>query len=185
MTEPRRDGGGVADGEGKLLQRLPSHPLSRELSQRESLWVRNLRGMGFARSPRCKQRRNTKAKLAINDNKRGVIMDGKIKKYIEENKVCSDLIFRNWSEFVELLFECGGFVNEILWFEYVLIDKQKDSLGGGGYGDKENPEYMWAETMIYDRNMKHCSLEEIRAHIVETIDKYKPHHLVPCFFDIG
>ena len=50
---------------------------------------------------------------------------------------------------------------------------------------KENPEYMWAETMIYDRNMKHCSLEEIRAHIVETIDKYKPHHLVPCFFDIG
>ena len=108
-----------------------------------------------------------------------------ILKFIEENKVCSDLIFRNWSEFVELLFECGGFVNEILWFEYVLIDKQKDSLGGGGYGDKENPEYMWAETMIYDRNMKHCSLEEIRAHIVETIDKYKPHHLVPCFFDIG
>ena len=112
-------------------------------------------------------------------------MDGKIKKYIEENKVCSDLIFRNWSEFVELLFECGGFVNEILWFEYVLIEKQKDSLGGGGYGDKENPEYMWAETMIYDRNMKHCSLEEIRAYIVETIDKYKPHHLVTCFFDIG
>ena len=140
----------------------------------------NFRGMGFAQSI-C----NTNAKLAINDNKRGVIMDGKIKKYIEENKVCSDLIFRNWSEFVELLFECGGFVNEILWFEYVLIDKQKDSLGGGGYGDKENPEYMWAETMIYDRNMKHCSLEEIRAHIVETIDKYKPHHLVPCFFDIG
>jgi len=31
-------------------------------------------------------------------------MDGKIKKYIEENKVCSDLIFKNWSEFVELLF---------------------------------------------------------------------------------
>ena len=127
---------------------------------------------------------------SVYDPSKGVIvyvriMDGKIKKYIEENKVCSDSIFRNWSEFLELLFECGGFVNEILWFEYVLIDKQKDSLGGGGYGDKENPEYMWAETMIYDRNMKHCSLEEIRAHIVETIDKYKPHHLVPCFFDIG
>ena len=26
------------------------------------------RGMGFARSPRCKQRRNTKAKLAIKQN---------------------------------------------------------------------------------------------------------------------
>ena len=57
-------------------------------------------------------------------------MDKRLEKYIEENRVCSDLIFRNWSEFVELLFECGGFVNEILWFEYVLIDKQKDSLGG-------------------------------------------------------
>ena len=159
----------------------PSHPTpSGALPEGEPWDAQNLRGMGFALCL-C----NTKAKLAINDNKRGVIMDGKIKKYIEENKVCSDLIFRNWSEFVELLFECGGFVNEILWFEYVLIDKQKDSLGGGGYGDKENPEYMWAETMIYDRNMKHCSLEEIRAHIVETIDKYKPHHLVPCFFDIG
>ena len=112
-------------------------------------------------------------------------MNRKIDNYIEENKVCSDLIFRNWSEFIELLFKCGGFVNEILWFEYVLIDKQKDSLGSGGYKDKENPEYMWAETMIVDKNLKHCSLEEIRVHIEKTIDKHKPHHLVPCFFDIG
>jgi len=28
----------------------------------------NLRGMGYARSQRCKQRRNTKAKLAIKQN---------------------------------------------------------------------------------------------------------------------
>jgi len=112
-------------------------------------------------------------------------MDSKIKKYIEENKVCSDLIFRNWSEFVELLFECGGFVNEILWFEYVLIDKQKDSLGGGGYGDKENPEYMWAETMIYDKALGQKTLVEIKDHITSTIKSYAPHILVPCFFDIN
>ena len=86
-------------------------------------------------------------------------MDNRITTYIEKNKVCSDLIFRNWSEFLELLFECGGFVNEILWFEYVLIDKQKYSLGGGGYVDKANPEYMWAETMIYDKYLKHYSLK--------------------------
>lgn len=31
-------------------------------------------------------------------------MDNRLEKYIEENRVCSDLIFRNWSEFIELLF---------------------------------------------------------------------------------
>ena len=112
-------------------------------------------------------------------------MDGRIKKYIEENKVSSDLLFRNWEEFIELLFACGGFVNEILWFEYVLIDKQKDSLGGGGYMDKDNPAYMWAETMLFDKNLKHCSLKEIRAHIEKTVDTHKPRQLVPSFFDIG
>ena len=112
-------------------------------------------------------------------------MDNRLEKYIEEKRVCSDLIFRNWSEFIELLFASGGFVDEILWFEYVLIDKQQDSLGGGGYGDKDNPEYMWAETMIYDKNLKHCSLEEIKSHIEKTVEKYKPHDLIPCFFRIG
>ena len=112
-------------------------------------------------------------------------MDRKLKDYIINNQTSPEMIFRNYKEFLDILFDCGGAVSEILWFEYVLQEKQKDSLGGGGWIDKENPEYMWAETMIYDKNMKHCSLEEIKAHIIETIDKYKPHHLVPCFFDIG
>ena len=65
VTEPQRDGGGEADGEGLTVRKEPSHPLSRELSQRESLWMRSFffRGMGFARSI-C----NTKAKLAIKQN---------------------------------------------------------------------------------------------------------------------
>ena len=107
-----------------------------------------------------------------------------LEKYIEQNKVCSDLIFRNWNEFLDLLFTCGGSVNEILWFEYVLQEKQKDSLGGGGYRDKANPEYMWAETMIYDKNLGTKSLSEIKDHINSTIKLYYPHILVPCFFDI-
>ena len=51
-------------------ENIPSHPLSRELSLRESLWTRSriFRGMGFARSRRCLQRCNTKAKLAIKQN---------------------------------------------------------------------------------------------------------------------
>ena len=104
--------------------------------------------------------------------------------YIEQSKVCSDLIFRDWNEFLDLLFDCGGSVNEILWFEYVLEEKQKDSLGGGGWSDKENPEYMWAETMIYDKDLGAKSLSEIKCHIDSTIKLYDPHVLVPCFFDI-
>ena len=112
-------------------------------------------------------------------------MEKRLQEYIERNKVCSDLIFRNQNEFLNLLFACGGFVNEILWFEYVSITEQKSSLGSGGYRDKEHPEYMWAETMIYDKDLGHYSIDEIRAHIEKTIAAYKPYNLVPCFFDIG
>ena len=50
---------------------------------------------------------------------------------LRASKVCSDLIFRDWNEFLDLLFDCGGTVNEILWFEYTLIEEHKDSLGSG------------------------------------------------------
>ena len=38
-ASPTGRGGGAADGEGKFPQLKPSHPLSRELSQRESLRI--------------------------------------------------------------------------------------------------------------------------------------------------
>ena len=64
-ASPVGRGGGEADGEGSTVRKEPSHPLSRELSQRESLWLRSciLRGMGFALCL-CK----TKAKPAIKHN---------------------------------------------------------------------------------------------------------------------
>ena len=116
--------------------------------------------------------------------KAGLLMRKKLDNYIDKNVVCSDLIFRDWNEFLELLFECGGSVKEILWFEYVLIEKQKESLGGGGYQDANNPEYMWAETMIYDKHLEKKSLLELKEHIEHTIKSYQPHNLVPCFFEI-
>ena len=61
VTEPRRDGGGEADGEGKWWQEYALSPaIAGALPQGEPLGARNFRGMGFARSV-C----NTKAKLAI------------------------------------------------------------------------------------------------------------------------
>ena len=102
--------------------------------------------------------------------------------YIVQNKVCSDLIFRDWDAFLEILFDCGGCVEEIVWFEYVLIEKQKDSLGGGGYRDPENSEYMWSETLLHDRALEQMSLTDIKNYIAHTVKSHKPHDLVPCFF---
>ena len=94
-------------------------------------------------------------------------MDRKLKDYIINNQTSPEMIFRNYKEFLDILFDCGGAVSEILWFEYVLQEKQKDSLGGGGWIDKENPEYMWAETMIFDKGLENRS----HAEIVEYIEK--------------
>ena len=107
-----------------------------------------------------------------------------LKQYISENQVCPDLIFRNWNEFLDLLYQYGGTVKEILWFEYVSIDSQKDSLGAGGWQDPANLEYMWAETMICDKGLEQKSLSEIKEYIQKSIIAHQPNSLIPCFFDI-
>ena len=112
-------------------------------------------------------------------------MNSKLTEYIAKNKLCSELLFRDWDEFLDLLYSNGGFVKEILWFEYILIDQQAESMGGGGYQEKINPKYMWAETTIYDKQLEHKSLIELKEYINQTIRSYIPHTLVPCFFDIS
>ena len=109
-------------------------------------------------------------------------MNPEIEKFIAENSVCSDFIFRNWKEFLNILFENGGCVESILWFEYTPVEKQAESLGGGGFADRDNPEYMWAETMIYDKNLSGKTLSEIVSHIEKVISENRPHNLVPSFF---
>ncbi len=111
-------------------------------------------------------------------------MDKRLDEFIANNQVATDLLFRDWDAFLEILFDCGGCVQEILWFEYTPIDKQADSLGDGGYLDPSNPQYMWAETYLYDKDLFGNSLSEVKAHIANTIAIYAPHDLVPCFFKI-
>ncbi len=107
-----------------------------------------------------------------------------MEKYINDNRVCPDWIFRDWKDFLRVLFECGGSVEEILWFEYVSMEKQKESLGGGGYEDPANPGYMWAETMILDRDLGQKSLLEVSGYIESTARSHLPHKLVPCFWNV-
>ena len=102
--------------------------------------------------------------------------------YIEKNKLCADYIFSDWKEFLELLYSQGSCVESILWFEYVRIDEQRNSLGGGGYQDATNPEFMYAETYIHDDSMENKTLSEITEYIETVIASYPHNRLIPSFF---
>lgn len=106
----------------------------------------------------------------------------KVKQYIEENKLCSENLFHDWESFLKLLFDQGGCVEAVLWFEYVLISEQKNSLGGGGYIDKVNPKYMFAETHIFENGMENRSFAEIKEYIKSTVENYPDNKLVPSFY---
>lgn len=106
----------------------------------------------------------------------------KVKQYIENHNNYPEMLFEDWQEFLELLYANHGVVSEILFYEYCKISEQQDSLGGDGYKDVNNSEYMYAETMIYERNLQDCSYEEILKYI-DTIKKQHPNHdLFPSFF---
>ena len=102
--------------------------------------------------------------------------------YIEKHKLCADYLFVNWKEFLELLYAQGSYVEGILWFEHVRIDEQVNSLGGGGYKDASNPEYMYAETHIYKTGLENKSQLEIEEYIEFVIASYPHNNLMPSFF---
>ena len=106
----------------------------------------------------------------------------KVKAYISNHQLCPEYLFDDWVEFLELLYEEGGYVESILWFEHVRIIDQKDSLGGGGYRDKTNPEYMYAETFLYEDNMESKSLSEVKKQIESTLTSYPNNKLIPAFY---
>lgn len=104
-----------------------------------------------------------------------------LKQYIEENKLCSENMFYDWEVFLDLVFAQGCRIESILWFEHVLVSEQKNSLGGGGYLDKTNPDYMYAETHIYKGNMENMLLVEIKEYIQSIIASYPNNKLLPSF----
>ena len=106
----------------------------------------------------------------------------KVKQYVEANRLCSENLFYDWKQFLELLFAEGGKVESILWFEHILISEQVNSLGGGGYKDVANPEYMYAETYICENGMESKSLLEVKAYIESVIASFPQNHLMPSFF---
>lgn len=108
-------------------------------------------------------------------------MNSVLQAYIAENKVCSELIFRDPKEFLTVLFANGGKVEGIVWFDYCKISEQDKSLGGGGYVDKQNSSYMWAETQIYEYPLTDKSHEEILEYMDSVRREYSAYDLYPSF----
>lgn len=108
-------------------------------------------------------------------------MNGELSRYIAENKVCSELIFRDPKKFLDVLFANGGKVEGIVWFDYCKISEQGKSLGGGGYIDKQNSGYMWAETQIFEYPLTDKSLEEILEYMDGVRREYSAYDLYPSF----
>lgn len=109
-------------------------------------------------------------------------MTPRLKAYIEDNKLCSEYLFADWEEFLELLYEEGGYAESVLWFEHIKISDQKQSLGSGGYKDKSNPDYMYAETQIFDGDFEHNSVYEVKKYIKTVLEKYPNNKLIPSFY---
>ena len=103
-------------------------------------------------------------------------------KYIEEHKLGSDYLFLDWNEFLDLLYLHGSYVKQILWFEHVLIGEQPNSMGAGGFKDLSNPQYMYAETQIYEAGMENKSITKVKEYIEAIIAAYPKNKLIPSFF---
>lgn len=109
-------------------------------------------------------------------------MSRDLEKYIEEHSFCSELIFRDWKEFLDVLFANGSGVSAILWWEHCRIDKQEESLGGGGYKDPHEPGYMFAETQLYEDGFETHGQEDILGYIDSVRAEYPDHDLIPGFY---
>lgn len=113
----------------------------------------------------------------------------KVQAYIEEHSFCSEYLFKDWEAFLDLLYEEGGRVSSILWWDHCRKDLQHASIGSGGYTDPDDPEWMYAETWLYEDGFEERSLEDIKAYIQgireEDLilgDKYIIFDLVPSFY---
>lgn len=113
----------------------------------------------------------------------------KVKDYIAEQSFCSDYLFKDWEAFLKLLYEEGGRINAILWWDHCKKEEHHLSVGMGGYTDLEDSEYVYAETPLFEEGLETKTLKEITEHIMNVKssglrygDNCISHELVPSFF---
>ena len=129
-----------------------------------------------------------KLRIKPESEKTGVISK-RVKDYIDDHAFCSELLFKDWETFLELLYAEGGRISSILWWDHCTKKQLCESVGSGGYKDPENEEFVYAETQLYKEGLETCTLDEIKEYINQEREagfrssgKYKSHDLVPSFY---
>ena len=117
------------------------------------------------------------------------MMNHRVQKYIDDHSFCSEYLFKDWEAFLDYLYEEGGRVSSILWWDHCRKNMNQVSCGSGGYTDPDAQEWMYAETWLHEDGFEERSLEDIKAYIHEMReqglilgDKYISHDLVPSFY---
>ena len=114
------------------------------------------------------------------------MINERIQNYIDNHSFCLEYLFKDWEAFLDFLYEEGGRVSSILWWEHC---KKNFQHGYGGYSDPDDGEWMYSETWFHEDGFEEKSLADIKAYIHETRehglilgDKYITHDLVPSFY---
>jgi len=117
---------------------------------------------------------------------RKTMINERIQKYVNDHSFCSEYLFKDWEAFLDFIYEEGGRVSSILWWEHC---KKNFQHGYGGYSDPDDGEWMYSETWFHEDGFEEKSLADIKAYIHETRehglilgDKYITHDLVPSFY---
>ena len=117
------------------------------------------------------------------------MMNERIQKYIDDHAFCSELLFKDWESFLDLLYAEGSRVSSILWWDHCTKKQLKESVGSGGYKDPDNDEFIYAETQLYREGLETYTLDEIKEYInrerkagLQYSHKYRSHDLIPSFY---
>lgn len=71
-----------------------------------------------------------------------------VQKYIDDHAFCSEYLFKDWEMFLDTLYEEGGRVSSILWWDHCRKSQLQESVGSGGYRDPENDEYICRDPVV-------------------------------------
>ena len=80
-------------------------------------------------------------------------------KYIDDHSFCSEYLFKDWEAFLDFIYEEGGRVSSILWWEHCKKDYQH---GYGGYSDPDDGEWMYSETWFHEDGFEEKTLQILR-----------------------
>lgn len=108
-----------------------------------------------------------------------------IKQYLEAHGVqkigTEEFIVDNPLEYINLISNSDCYICKMLWWEHIEIEKQKQSMGGGGAVDSHDKRFMYSEVYYLSKNFSENDSELCRAYLLETPKMYQDHNLVPSF----